>query len=133
MHWLKRGLCASLLTMALLGANAVVAGPASAAVTQNHCQRNVCMQISRNSSTGRTVYYAYVYMPGALQGAVVRILYSGYSKAGSPKGPQKDTTVTCNPTCGAKFTINYTYASGDWDYGAVIMSGTVEGTPTFTF
>jgi hypothetical protein len=133
MHWFKRGLYASLLAMALLGANAVAAGPASASVTQNHCNRNVCMQLSRNSASGRTVYYAYVYMPGALQGAVVRIMYVGYSKAGSLKGPQKDASVSCNPLCAAKFTINYTYASGDWDYGAVIMSGTTEGTPTFTF
>jgi hypothetical protein len=99
MVWAKRGLHAFLLTLVLLASSLVAATPASAAVTQTHCHRNVCLQIVRNSSSGRTVTRAYVYMPGALQGTVVRVMYVGYSAAGTLKGPQRSEYITCNPTC----------------------------------
>lgn len=133
MRQAKRGLFASALTVLALIGSLLIAAPAFASVTQTHCQKNVCMRLVRNSSSGRTVISAYVYMPGTLTGADVSIRYVGYSAAGNLKGPQKSQPVHCDPLCAYKFTINYTYASKDWIYGTVIMSGTVEGTPTFTF
>ena len=90
------------------------------------------MTISRNSSSGRTVYWATPQLPGGQEGMVVRIMYVGYSAGGTRKGPQGDVTKRCLP-CAYKFTINYTYGSGDWIYGTVIINGIPQGTPVWSF
>jgi hypothetical protein len=128
----KRAICAFLLILSTLGVGLVNAQPAFAAVTQTRCDRNVCMSISRSSSTGRTVYWATVQLPGGQEGMVVRIRYVGYSAGGTLKGPQGDVTKRCLP-CAYKFTINYTYASRDWIYGTVLINGIGQGTPVFSF
>jgi hypothetical protein len=128
----RRAISAALVTMTVLAVGLVNAQPASAAVSQNRCNRNVCMTISRNTSSGRTVYWATPHLPGGQEGMTVRIMYVGYSASGRLKGPQRDVTKRCLP-CAEKFTINYTYAAGDWIYGTVIINGVVQGTPVFSF
>ena len=128
----RRAISAALLMMTMLGIGLVNAQPASAAVSQNRCHRNVCMTISRNSRSGRTVYWATPHLPGGQEGMVVRIMYVGYSASGRLKGPQRDVTQRCLP-CAYKFTINYTYAPGDWIYGTVMINGINQGTPVWSF
>jgi hypothetical protein len=136
----KRRLVTIMTTAALFFTGLLNMSPGQAAVTQpaavsqNKCSHDVCMQVSRNTSTGKTIYSAEVQWTEGAQGEVVSIYYVGYGANGSLKGPQHHKTVTCNPICAAKWTINYTYSSGDFIFGYVTISGTsIPGVPTYSF
>ena len=62
--------------------------------------------------------------------------YDGYGANGVPKGPQKSLTFTCfTIICAHTWTINFTYAAGDWVYGWGKWSpgANIPGVPTHSF
>jgi hypothetical protein len=91
--------------------------------------------ITRNSSTGKTVYAATVEFLNPSIPTTVSYHYHGHKSNGIATGPQHDSgALICpNIVCTKKWTINFTYKSGDFIVGYTVVSGVVEGSPSFGF
>ena len=84
--------------------------------------------------TGKHVAKATVEMIAPLPPTRLTVRFRGRHADGTPTGPWKSYTWTCNQSgCAHTWTINFTYVAGNYVSGSAVVSGVIEGVATHRF